>query len=116
LKCLYTYSYEIFFGRRTISVRSTSVWLQRLNWNGFRAKDHLTIGGVDRHSNRTSVRDIVKPDIDYIDQNEIMSKAITIMREKKIRYLLIRGGESVKGILSVKGLLVYYEKWFELTF
>jgi CBS domain-containing protein len=44
-----------------------------------------------------------------------MSKAITIMRVKKIRYLLVRGGESVKGILSVKDLLAYYEKWFELT-
>jgi CBS domain-containing protein len=44
-----------------------------------------------------------------------MSKAIAIMREKKIRYLVVRDGETVKGILSVNDLLVYYEKRFELT-
>ena len=44
-----------------------------------------------------------------------MSKAIAIMREKGILYLIVRDGEIVKGILSVKDLLVYYEKWFELT-
>lgn len=70
---------------------------------------------VDRDSSRTSVRDIMNSDIDYIDQSEIMSTAIAIMREKKLRYLVVRDGETVKGILSVKDLLVYYEKWFELT-
>lgn len=70
---------------------------------------------VDRDSSRTSVRDIMNSDIDYIDQSEIMSKAIAIMRGKRLRYLVVRDGETVKGILSVKDLLVYYEKWFELT-
>jgi hypothetical protein len=32
-----------------------------------------------------------------------------------LRYLFARDVEIVKGILSVKDLLVYYEKWFELT-
>ena len=33
-------------------------------------------------SNNTSVSDIMNPDIDYIDQEETMSKAIAIEREK----------------------------------
>ena len=33
-------------------------------------------------SNNTSVSDIMNPDIDYIDQEETMSKAIDIEREK----------------------------------
>jgi CBS domain-containing protein len=65
--------------------------------------------------NSTSVGDIMNPEIDYIDQAEIMSQAIAIMREKRLRYLVVRDGDSVMGILSVKDLLVYYEKWFKLT-
>jgi len=37
------------------------------------------------------------------------------MREKRLRYLVVRNGETVVGILSVKDLLAYYEKWFKLT-
>ena len=66
-------------------------------------------------SNNTSVSDIMNPDIDYIDQEETMSKAIAIMREKRLRYLVVRDGKTVAGILSVKDLLAFYEKWFELT-
>lgn len=63
----------------------------------------------------TNVGSIMNPDIDYVDQSELMSQAIAIMREKKLRYLIVRNGENVVGILSVKDLLAYYEKWFELT-
>ncbi|MZG30400.1 MAG: CBS domain-containing protein [Nitrospinae bacterium] len=63
----------------------------------------------------TNVGSIMNPDIDYVDQSELMSQAIAIMREKKLRYLVVRNGENVVGILSVKDLLAYYEKWFELT-
>ncbi len=70
---------------------------------------------VDRDPNSTIVSDIMNTDIDYIDQGEIMTRAIAVMREKRLRYLVVRDGETVKGILSVKDLLVYYEKWFELT-
>ena len=63
----------------------------------------------------TNVGSIMNPDIDYVDQRELMSQAIAIMREKKLRYLVVRNGENVVGILSVKDLLAYYEKWFELT-
>ena len=66
-------------------------------------------------SNNTSVSDIMNPDIDYIDQEETMSKAIAIMREKRLRYLVVRDGKTGAGILSVKDLLAFYEKWFELT-
>jgi hypothetical protein len=38
---------------------------------------------VDRDSKCTSVRDIVKPDIDYVDQSEIMSKSIPINEGEK---------------------------------
>ena len=65
-------------------------------------------------SNSTKVGDILNPDIDYIDQEETMSRAIAIMREKKLRYLVVRDGETVTGILSVKDLLAFYEKWFKL--
>ena len=41
-------------------------------------------------SNNTSVSDIMNPDIDYIDQEETMSKAIAIMRENRLRYLVVR--------------------------
>ena len=66
-------------------------------------------------SNNTSVSGIMNPDIDYIDQEETMSKAIAIMREKRLRYLVVRDGKTAAGILSVKDLLAFYEKWFELT-
>ena len=66
-------------------------------------------------SNNTSVSDIMNPDIDYIDQEETMSKAIAIMREKRLRYLVVRDRKTVAGILLVKDLLAFYEKWFELT-
>ena len=66
-------------------------------------------------SNNTSVSDIMNPDIDYIDQEETMSKAIAIMREKRLRTLVVRDRKTVAGILSVKDLLAFYEKWFELT-
>ncbi len=66
-------------------------------------------------SNNTSVSDIMNPDIDYIDQEETMSKAIAIMREKRLRTFVVRDGKTVAGILSVKDLLAFYEKWFELT-
>ena len=65
-------------------------------------------------SNSAKVGDIFNPDIDYIGQEETMSRAIAIMREKKLRYLVVRDGKTVTGILSVKDLLTYYEKWFQL--
>ena len=43
-----------------------------------------------------------------------MSRAIAIMREKRLRYLTVSDGKTVAGILSVKDLLAYYEKWFQL--
>ena len=64
--------------------------------------------------NNTKISDILNPDIDYIDQEETMSRAIAIMREKRLRYLIVRDGKTVTGILSVKDLLAYYEKWFQL--
>ena len=64
--------------------------------------------------NNTKVGDILNPDIDYIDQEETMSHAIAIMREKRLRYLFVRDGKTVVGILSVKDLLAFYEKWFQL--
>jgi signal-transduction protein with cAMP-binding, CBS, and nucleotidyltransferase domain len=87
------------------------------NFIGMVSEQEITrqLVAVDRDSNSTNVSDIMNSDIDYIDQSEIMSKAIAIMREKRLRYLVVRDGETVKGILSVKDLLVYYEKWFELT-
>ena len=65
--------------------------------------------------NNTKVGDILNPDIDYIDQEETMSHAIAIMREKRLWYLVVRDGKTVVGILSVKDLLAFYEKWFQLT-
>ena len=64
--------------------------------------------------NNTKVGDILNPDIDYIDQEETMSHAIAIMREKRLRYLVVRDGKTVVGILSVKDLLAFHEKWFQL--
>ena len=64
--------------------------------------------------NNTKISDILNPDIDYNDQEETMSRAIAIIREKRLRYLIVRGGKTVAGILSVKDLLAYYEKWFQL--
>ena len=64
--------------------------------------------------NNTKVGDILNPDIDYIDQEETISHAIAIMREKRLRYLVVRDGKTVVGILSVKDLLAFYEKWFQL--
>lgn len=64
--------------------------------------------------NNTKVGDILNPNIDYIDQEETMSHAIAIMREKRLRYLVVRDGKTVVGILSVKDLLAFYEKWFQL--
>ena len=64
--------------------------------------------------NNTKVGDILNPDIDYIDQEETMSHAIAIMREKRLRYLIVRDGKTVAGILLVKDLLAYYEKWSQL--
>ena len=64
--------------------------------------------------NNTKVGDILNPDIDYIDQEETMSHAIAIMREKGLWYLVVRDGKTVVGILSVKDLLAFYEKWFQL--
>ena len=60
--------------------------------------------------NNTKVGDILNPDIDYIDQEETMSHAIAIMREKRLRYLVVRDGKTVVGILSVKDPLAFYEK------
>jgi CBS domain-containing protein len=64
--------------------------------------------------NDTNTGDIMNPDIDYISEKETMSQAIAIMREKKLRYLIVRDGQTVTGILSVKDLLAFYEKWFAL--
>ena len=64
--------------------------------------------------NNTKAGDILNPDIDYIDQEETMSHAIAIMREKRLWYLVVRDGKTVVGILSVKDLLAFYEKWFQL--
>ncbi len=64
--------------------------------------------------NNTKISDILNPDIDYNDQEETMSRAIAIMREKRLRYLIVRDGKTVAGILSVKDLLAFYEKWFQL--
>ena len=64
--------------------------------------------------NNTKISDILNPDIDYNDQEETMSRAIAIIREKRLRYLIVRDGKTVAGILSVKDLLAYYEKWFQL--
>lgn len=66
-------------------------------------------------SNNTSVGDIMNPEIDFISQEEVMSRAIAVMREKKLRYLVVRDGKKITGILSVKDLLIYFEKWFQLT-
>jgi CBS domain-containing protein len=49
--------------------------------------------------NNTKVGDILNPDIDYIDQEETMSHAIAIMREKRLWYLVVRDGKTVVGIL-----------------
>jgi CBS domain-containing protein len=68
----------------------------------------------DKDSNSTFVGDIMNPEIDYIDQEETMSQAIAIMREKRLRYLVVRDSKTVVGILSVKDLLAFYEKWFKL--
>ena len=65
-------------------------------------------------SNITHVGDIMNPNIDYIDQEETMSRAIAKMRKKRLRHLVVRDGKAVAGILSVKDLLAYYEKWFTL--
>ena len=65
-------------------------------------------------SNNTPVGEIMNPEIDFIDQEDVMPQAIAIMREKKLRYLVVRDGKTVTGILSVKDLLTYYEKWFQL--
>ena len=43
-----------------------------------------------------------------------MSHAIAVMREKRLWYLVVRDGKTVVGILSVKDLLAFYEKWFQL--
>ena len=64
--------------------------------------------------NNTKISGILNPDIDYNDQDETMSRAIAIKREKRLRYLIVRDGKTVAGILSVKDLLAYYEKWFQL--
>ena len=64
--------------------------------------------------NNTKISDILNPDIDYNDQEETMSRAIAIIREKRLRYLIVRDGKTVAGILLVKDLLAYYEKWFQL--
>ncbi|MDE0849418.1 MAG: CBS domain-containing protein [Nitrospinaceae bacterium] len=64
--------------------------------------------------NNTKISDILNPDIDYNDQEETMSRAIAIIREKRLRYLIVRDGKTVAGILSVNDLLAYYEKWFQL--
>ncbi len=64
--------------------------------------------------NNTKISDILNLDIDYIDQEETMSHAIAIMRKKRLRYLIVRDGKTVAGILLVKDLLAYYEKWFQL--
>ena len=64
--------------------------------------------------NNTKVGDILNPDIDYIDQEETMSHAIAIVREKRLWYLVVRDGKTLVGILSVKDLLAFYEKWFQL--
>ena len=72
----------------------------------------LVAKNLDR--NNTKVGDILNPDIDYIDQEETMSHAIAIMREKRLWYLVVRDGKTVVGILSVKDLLAFYEKWFQL--
>ena len=64
--------------------------------------------------NNTKISGILNPDIDYNDQEETMSRAIAIIREKRLRYLIVRDGKTVAGILSVKDLLAYYEKWFQL--
>ena len=64
--------------------------------------------------NNSKISGILNPDIDYNDQEETMSRAIAIMREKRLRYLIGRDGKTVAGILSVKDLLAYYEKWFQL--
>ncbi|MBT3923425.1 MAG: CBS domain-containing protein [Nitrospina sp.] len=66
-------------------------------------------------SNNTPVGEIMNPEIDFIDQEDVMPQAIAIMREKRLRYLVVRNGKTVAGILSVKDLLAYYEKWFKLT-
>jgi CBS domain-containing protein len=64
--------------------------------------------------NDSNTGDIMNPDIDYIGEKETMSQAIVIMREKRLRYLVVRDGKTVMGILSVKDLLAFYEKWFAL--
>ncbi len=65
-------------------------------------------------SSSTRVGDIVNPNIDYISHEETMSQAIAIMRGKRLRYLVVRDGKTVEGILSVKDLLAFYGKWFAL--
>ncbi len=46
-------------------------------------------------SSSTRVGDIVNPNIDYIGHEETMSQAIAIMREKRLRYLVVRDGKTV---------------------
>ncbi len=98
------------FGIGSLLVKKDGIYI------GMVSEQEITrqLVAVDRDSNSTNVSDIMNSDIDYIDQSAIMSKAIAIMRQKRLRYLVVRDGETVKGILSVKDLLVYYEKWFEL--
>ena len=47
--------------------------------------------------NNTKVGDILNPDIDYIDQEETMSHAIAIMREKRLWYLSCPGWKNRSG-------------------
>lgn len=87
------------------------------NYVGMISEQEITrqLVAVDQNSDSTNVGSIMNSDVDYIDQSEVMSQAIAIMREKRLRYLVVRNDKTVVGILSVKDLLAYYEKWFKLT-
>ena len=83
---------------------------------GIVTEQEITRQLVDKNldPNNTKVGDILNPDIDYIDQEETMSHPIAIMREKRLWYLVVRDGKTLVGILSVKDLLAFYEKWSQL--
>ncbi len=99
------------FGIGSLLVRKGSEYV------GLLSEQEITreLVAFGKDPNSTTVSSIMNSNVDYIDQSELMSQAIAIMREKKLRYLIVRNGEAVVGILSVKDLLAYYEKWFELT-
>ncbi|MZH40981.1 MAG: CBS domain-containing protein [Nitrospinae bacterium] len=92
------------FGIGSLLVKKDSEYVGMLSEQEV-TREFVTLG---KDPSTTNVGSIMNPDIDYVDQSELMSQAIAIMREKKLRYLVVRNGENAVGILSVKDLLAYY--------